>query len=105
MYYGAESFFAPSVSQPAEKLFNCPAGEVLLFTTHRPQRPIRRNRSAKSASSTTARGPARPGRADALFLFAECGGLEYDWPEFRAACRKVRWEGPQVCGSSRRRKL
>jgi len=102
MYSGAEVFvmLEPPEPAPAENLCQLPLpGELLYFFD----------------PSTGAAGAKKPvaelvivyGRGVTLrahegvpthcALFARIpGDWKYDWPDFAKACRKSRWEGPQV---------
>jgi hypothetical protein len=102
MYSGAEVFLLldRAVPQPPENLCQLPLpGEVLLFTdasssVANAKKPISEicfvyNRGV------VLRGPE--GVPTYCSLFARVpGDWKYDWVEFRAACRKARWEGPQL---------
>jgi hypothetical protein len=102
MYSGAEVFLLldQAVPQPPENLCQLPLpGEVLLFTdtsssVANMKKPISEicfvyNRGV------VLRGPE--GVPTHCSLFARVpGDWKYDWSEFRAACRKARWEGPQL---------
>jgi hypothetical protein len=101
MYSGAEVFLLleKAVSQPAENLCQLPLpGELLLFTdtsssVANSKKPISEicfvyNRGV------VLRGPE--GVPTHCSLFARVpGDWKYDWVDFRTACRKARWEGPQ----------
>jgi hypothetical protein len=102
MYSGAEVFFLldRAVPQPPENLCQLPLpGEVLLFTdasssVANTKKPISEicfvyNRGV------VLRGPE--GVPTHCSLFARVpGDWKYDWTDFRTACRKARWEGPQL---------
>ena len=102
MYSGAEVFLLldKAVTQPPENLCQLPLpGEVLLFTdasssVANSKKPISEicfvyNRGV------VLRGPE--GVPTHCSLFARVpGDWKYDWVDFRNACRKARWEGPQV---------
>jgi hypothetical protein len=102
MYSGAEVFLLldKAVPQPPENLCQLPLpGEVLLFTdtsssVANSKKPISEicfvyNRGV------VLRGPE--GVPTHCSLFARVpGDWKYDWIDFRTACRKARWEGPQL---------
>ncbi len=102
MYSGAEVFLLvdQAAPHPPENLCQLPLpGEVLLFTdasssVANAKKPVSEicfvyNRGV------VLRGPE--GVPTHCSLFARVpGDWKYDWPDSRAACRKARWEGPQV---------
>jgi hypothetical protein len=102
MYSGAEVFLLldKPVQHPPENLCQLPLpGELLLFydgssSVANSKKPVSEicfvyNRGV------VLRGPE--GVPTHCSLFARVpGDWKYDWPAFKDACRKCRWEGPQV---------
>jgi hypothetical protein len=101
-YSGAEVFLLlyQAVPQPPENLCQLPLpGEVLPFTDRSPS-IANAMKSISEISFVNNRGVVLRGPEGVpthCSLFARVpGDWKYDWNEFRAACRKAWWEGPQL---------
>ncbi len=102
MYSGAEVFALLDDPRPAplEALTQLPLpGEVLYFYDDSKNVTSVRQAVAELCivynRGVVLRGPE--GMPTHASLFARIpGDWKYDWPQFRGACRKVRWEGPQL---------
>ena len=102
MYSGAEVFALIDNPRPAppENLCQLPLpGEILYFfdgssNVANSKKPVAEI-CVVYGRGVVLRGPE--GVPTYCSLFARIpGDWKYDWPDFRAACRKARWEGPQV---------
>jgi hypothetical protein len=102
MYSGAEVFALLDDPQPVppEALTQLPLpGEILYFYDDSKNVTNTRNAVAELCivynRGVVLRGPE--GVPTNASLFARIpGDWKYDWTAFRAACRKARWEGPQL---------
>ena len=102
MYSGAEVFvmLEPPKPAPAENLCQLPLpGELLYFYDPGTgavgaQKPVAELVIVYNRGVTLR---AHEGVPTHCALFARVAGdWKYDWPEFATACRRSRWEGPQV---------
>ena len=102
MYSGAEVFLLleSAAPHPPENLCQLPLpGELLLFydgssSVANSKRPVREICFAYNRG-VVLRGPE--GVPTYASLFARVpGDWKHDWVAFRDACRKARWEGPQL---------
>lgn len=102
MYSGAEVFALLDDPQPcaAENLTQLPLpGEILYFYDESKNVTNARRAVAELCivynRGVVLRGPE--GTPTTASLFARIpGDWKHDWTDFRAACRKARWEGPPL---------
>ena len=102
MYSGAEVFLLidQAVQHPPENLCQLPLpGEVLLF--HDSSSSVANSKKPTSEicfvynRGVVLRGPEGVPTHCSLFARVK-GDWKYEWTDFRDACRKCRWEGPQT---------
>jgi hypothetical protein len=102
MYSGAEVFLLldRALAHPPENLCQLPLpGELLLF--HDASSSVANSKQPRSEicfvynRGVVLRGPEGVPTHCSLFARVK-GDWKYDWTDFRDACRKCRWEGPQT---------